>query len=271
MKRLIIGNGKVSQIIRRDGDVVLSRPDIDVRSRSSVRMQLERHNPDVVINCAAITNLEQCQENKIDAYETNTLGSSIVLESCANSGIKLVHISSGCLFDGNNRISTETSPLTPRVWYTWTKAWADQFIENYGYDNYLILRPRQLFCRLRYKSNIITKFASMKSINAINEANSAVSIEDFGDMIDHLLKVEATGIFNCANEGTITPYEMAVGVRDHVNSSLQVNQISYQDFLKTIPNRRVNTVQAIDKLKSTGYSPRHVKEAFNDCLINYGK
>lgn len=271
MKRLIIGNGKVSQIIRHDDDIVLSRPIVDVRSKESIENAIRLHRPEVVINCAAITNLEQCQDNKQDAYETNTLGSNNVAIACAERGVKLVHISSGCLFDGNERLSTETSSLTPRVWYTWTKAWADQFIESYGYENYLILRPRQLFCKLKYKSNIITKFASMREIRAIKEANSAVAIEDFGNMIDHLLSVNATGIFNCANEGTITPYEMAIGVREHINPELKVDSISYQEFLKTIPNRRVNTIQAIDKLKSTGYHPRHVKDAFNDCLANYGK
>ena len=269
--RLIIGNGKVSQIIRRDGDVVLSRPTVDLRSKQSILRVVKDLRPSIVMNCAALTNLEQCQENKVDAYETNTLGSNSLLEICADYSIKLVHVSSGCLFDGNQRITTESSSLTPRVWYTWTKAWADQFIENYGYENYLILRPRQLFCRLPYKSNIITKFASMREIRAIKEENSAVSIEDFGEMVDHLIKIDARGIFNCANEGTITPYDMAVGIRDKVNPDLKVSSISYEDFLKTIPNRRVNTIQAIDKLKATGYSPRNVKEAFEDCLINYGK
>jgi dTDP-4-dehydrorhamnose reductase len=269
--RLIIGNGKVSQLIRRSGDAVLSRPNVDLRSKESIQKAVNEIRPTAVINCAAVTNLEYCQDNKVEAYETNTLGSNNLLEVCANAGIKLVHISSGCLFDGNQRITTESSLLTPRVWYTWTKAWADQYIENYGYENYLILRPRQLFCRLPYKSNIITKFASMREIRAIKEENSAVCIEDLGHMIDHLLNVNATGVFNCANEGTITPYDMAIGIRDRINPELRVSDISYEDFLKTIPNRRVNTIQAIDKLKSTGYIPRNVKDAFEDCLINYGK
>jgi dTDP-4-dehydrorhamnose reductase len=269
MKRLIIGNGKVSKLIRKDGDVVLSRPTIDIRDRSTIKNAIERYRPDVVINCAAMTNLEECQLEKSKSYETNTLGAANVLMECSDAGVKLVHISSGCLFDGNHEVSTEESVPTPRVWYTWTKTWADHFILNYGYENYLILRPRQLFSADPYKSNIITKFASMSRIGAIAEPNSATCIEDFGEMIDHLIEVNARGVFNCANEGLISPHEMASSIRDSIAPHLEVEEISYQDLLKRLPNTRVNTILSLDKLKSTGYRPRDVKEAFNDCLKRY--
>lgn len=271
MKRLIIGNGKVSNVIRRDGDIVVSRPSIDIRDAASVRSVIGSHRPDVVINCAAMTNLEECQEKKSKAFQTNSVGTANILEACADIGVKLVHISSGCLFDGNKSISTEESIPTPRVWYTWTKLWADQFIINYGYENHLILRPRQLFSAFPSKSNLITKFSSMKSIKAIKEANSATCIEDLGLMVDHLLEVEATGIFNCANEGSLSPYDMAVEIRDRMNPELVVDEISYEGLLQILPNTRVNTLLSLDKLKSTGFTPRSAHDALIDCIERYGR
>jgi dTDP-4-dehydrorhamnose reductase len=271
MRRLIVGNGKVSNVIRRPGDVIVSRPEVDIRDPSTISDALDKHKPDVLINCAAMTNLEECQDNKARAFQTNSVGAINLLTECATRNVKFVHISSGCLFDGNKVISTEDSVPTPRVWYTWTKLWADQFIINYGYKNHLILRPRQLFSAYPSKSNLITKFASMKSIKAIKEPNSATCIEDFGQMIDHLLSVDATGIFNCANEGSLSPYDMAIEIRDRMNPDLGVEEISYEGLLKILPNTRVNTILSLDKLRDTGFEPRSAHEAFVDCITRYGK
>jgi dTDP-4-dehydrorhamnose reductase len=271
MKRLIVGNGKVSNVIRHEGDVILSRPIIDIRSQDSIRAALDEHKPDILINCAAKTNLEECQDNKGNAFQTNSVGTSNLLVECAERKIKFVHISSGCLFDGNKELSTEDSIPTPRVWYTWTKLWADQFILNYGYQDFLILRPRQLFSAFPSKSNLITKFASMSSIKAIKENNSATCIEDLGLMIDHLIGIDARGVFNCANEGFLSPYDMAVEIRDRMNPKLQVDEISYEGLLKILPNTRVNTILSLEKLKSTGFTPRSAHDALVDCIQRYGK
>jgi dTDP-4-dehydrorhamnose reductase len=78
----------------------------------------------------AKTNLEWCQDNKKETYEVNTQGPINLIIACKMFETKLVHISSGSLFDGNNSISTENSSPTPAVWYTWTKKWADEFIQQ---------------------------------------------------------------------------------------------------------------------------------------------
>ena len=156
--RLIFGKGKVSSIISRKGDVVLSRSDCDITSERQVKSVLREFNPDVIINCAAKTNLENCQEDKMSSFASNTSGVLNLVNACSENGAKLVHISSGCLFDGNQEIASELSAPTPAVWYTWTKTWADQIIENFGYENFLILRPRQLISKTPHPTNMITKF-----------------------------------------------------------------------------------------------------------------
>ena len=185
--------------------------------------------------------------------------------------MKLVHISSGCLFDGNSFIACEETVTTPGVWYTWTKNWADEIIQNYGYENYLILRPRQLISKVAHPTNMLTKFSKMKTIPAICEPNSITCIEDLREMIDHLLYVDAKGIYNCANEGSVTPYEIATGVKKFINQNIAVTKIKYQELLEILPNRRVNTLLDIRKLKSTGYDPRSATNALKWCLINYEK
>tara|TARA_B100000282_G_scaffold274940_1_gene231897 strand:+ start:921 stop:1742 length:822 start_codon:yes stop_codon:yes gene_type:complete len=270
MLKLIFGNGKVPAVIKDKDTIVLSRQECDITVLSDVVAAIEKHNPTVVINCAAKTNLENCAVEKHTSFLVNTVGVSNILEVCSAKKIKFVHISSGCLFDGNKVLSTESTPPDPKVWYTWTKTWADQYIINYGYEDYLILRPRQLISAKPHKSNMITKFLSFDNIGAIDEENSLTCIEDFKVWINHLIKIDATGIFNCSNDGVVTPYEIAAAIKSSLKPSMKVEKIDYDDFLKTIENKRVNTILCNEKLKSTGIQPRTAKEALYWCLRNYG-
>ena len=269
MKKLIFGSGKVPTVIKDHDTDVIPKAACDVRDFQKVRSILATHKPDVVINCAAKTSLEFCEDNKAESYEVNTLGAINILRICSEENLKFVHISSGCLFDGNDFVSTEETTPSPSVWYTYTKLWADEYIKNFGYDNYLILRPRQLISATPHPTNMITKFSKFDKVQAIKEPNSVTCIEDFSKMILHLLNVDARGVYNCCNDGVLTAYDIAISIRDNLNNSLKVSEISYLDLLKILPNRRVNTILSNDKLKKTGYTPRHATEALEWCIKNY--
>ena len=271
-KKIILGSGKVSKVfysLDKENTIIIPRTECDITRIEEVDRIIEKHRPDVVINCAARTNLEYCEESKSDALCVNTLGPVNVLNSCAKKNIKFVHISSGCLFDGNKVLSTEKSEPSPSVWYTWTKKWADEAILNHFYKDVLILRPRQLVSKVAHPSNLITKFLGFKEISAIDEANSITCIEDLFEMMEHLLDCDSTGIFNCANTEIITPYEISLMIKRQLNPQMSVKKVSYEELLKRMPNRRVNTVLSVEKLISTGYTPRTAKEAVDWCLKNY--
>lgn len=271
MRRMILGDGKVSKIIRREGDIVVSHSQLNIENHDDVIQKIRETDCDVVINAIAKTNLEWCQENKTECFDVNTSGVLSVIEACALSKKKLVHISSGCLFDGNHEVITEYSNPTPAVWYTWTKLWADQIIQNFGYSDYLILRPRQLVSSFPHPTNLLTKFSRMKSISAIDEPNSLTCIEDFSEMIDHLLSIDANGTFNCANSGVVSPYWIAKRLQETISPDLKVEKIEYEEFLKTLKNKRVNTILSTDKIENTGYKNREAVDAVNWCLENYKK
>jgi len=69
----------------------------------------------------------------------------------------------------------------------------------------------------------------------------------------------------------VSPYDIAIGVKQKINPALIVEKETYENLLKKLPNRRVNTILDTDKLKKTGYVPRNGKDALNWCLENYGK
>ena len=90
-------------------------------------------------------------------------------------------------------------------------------------------------------------------------------------MINHLINKDERGIFNCCNSGTLSPYDIACSVRDFLSPNMKVSKISYNELLEKLPNRRVNTVLCVEKLRATGYTPRSADEALKWCLENYSE
>jgi dTDP-4-dehydrorhamnose reductase len=269
MKKVIFGAGKVSHILDGEGVTILNRGQCDIGELNAVRQALDAHQPSVVINCAAKTNLEYCEENREEAYISNTVGAAHLMMACAERNIFFAHISSGCLFDGNQEVMTEKSVPTPAVWYTRTKNWADEFIQHHGYDRYLILRPRQIISAVPHPTNMLTKFAQYEDFYVHEEPNSITCLEDMKEMIEHLLTIQAHGIYNCVNDGVISPYEVALGVKEYINPPMNVMVASYEHTLTLQPNKRVNTILSNEKLHRTGFQPRDCRDALKWCLKNY--
>ena len=269
LRRLIVGDGKVSKIIRKKDDIILTRDDCDISSLDSVRSAVKGFSG-VIINCAAKTNLDWCAVNMDEAFRVNTLGPINLLKASEENGCKLVHISTGCIFDGNDRVVDECDTPNSSVWYSKTKAYADDYITSYGYSPHLILRPRQMISSTVDRTNMITKFLSLQSIRCHDKDNSITCTEDFGLMIDHLLKIDASGVYNCVNDGTISPYEIAKMIKDYLNPGMVVEKISYEEMLSMMPEKRVNVIMSTSKLRASGFNPRPARDALAWCLDNYG-
>lgn len=285
--RIIIGDGKLSKAIRKTTDIVLSHKDIEVTADPGtiakiLRVAEERYyvrdGMVAVINTAAKINLEWCQENPEQAWAVNAVGPLNVAKACDILGFKFVQISSGCIFDGEETgtVYTEDSEPTPASFYAVTKAAADSFIADAGLDiPTLILRPRQLISARSHPTNMLTKFIDVMEKTPqprfITSQNSVTCIEDFSMMIDHLLKERATGIYNCANYGTASPYEIAVKLNDGLKLGKNPTAIDYESYVKSIGVKRVNTILDVSKLRDTGYPNRSAEQAIDWCVRNYGR
>jgi dTDP-4-dehydrorhamnose reductase len=279
--RIIIGDGKMSQVIRKTHDVVLGHKDIEITNDPAKLAKILRKasehsttNANVVINTAARINLEWCEENQEEAYKINTLGALNLARACDILGFKFVQISSGCLFDGEetNRVYTEEDTPTPASFYAVTKSAADTFIKHAGLDiPVLTLRPRQIISVKPNSTNMLTKFMSIgRSPRFITSANSITGLEDFSIMIDHLLRVNASGVYNCASHGTISPYEIALKLKS-IYPDLNPQPVKYAEYVKNIKVKRVNTILSVKKLQESGYATRSAEHVVDWCIGNYGR
>ena len=104
-------------------------PEIDITDKDSIREVMDSEKPDCIINCAAVTNVDGCEEQKVLAEQVNAAAPGYLAEEAASRGIPIVQVSTDYVFDGNGIVENgavrpyvETDKVDPQSVYGSTKA-----------------------------------------------------------------------------------------------------------------------------------------------------
>lgn len=250
-------------------------PSTDIADARGVGAILDAENPDVVINAAGKTgrpNVDWCEEHRIETLHGNVTGPIALAEECAKRGIYLVHLSSGCIYEGDNRgrgFSEEDLPNFSGSFYARTKAWSDQILKELAEPHdkrggILILRLRMPFDASADERNLIVKLAKYPRV--LDVQNSLTCIPDFLAAAKTLIERRRTGIYNVVNEGTISPFEIMETYRELVDPSHRFERLTLGELPGVVRAGRSNCVLATRKLAEEGLTLRPVQEAVQESL-----
>ena len=275
-KILIFGNGQIgnfynSYFAEQNIKSEITRTDITDIKR--INETIKNYNPTVVINTAAKTNLEWCGQNRLEAFNINVLGADNVARVCDKERIYFIHFSSGCIFESKdeNDEKSEDSKPSPAAFYSWTKVWAEQLIQFNKSKNFkhLILRPRQpVSSQVSYK-NMLMKLLTF--VNYVDTPNAGTVLEDLMDWTLKIIEKKPTGVLHVANQGWTTPYQIGLMLKKYILPNLKVNKITKSELDKITPNRRVDTILNIDKLKNMGVEVKPYRERLEEIIKQLGE
>jgi dTDP-4-dehydrorhamnose reductase len=123
----------------------LGRSKLDVTDDSAVRSAFEAIHPELVLNCAAFHNVEVCEREEDRANEVNVRAVKRLAERCAESGARLVHLSTNYVFDGTAEEPYAEDDLpNPRSVYALTKLGGEYAARAYA-DDALVVRSAGLY------------------------------------------------------------------------------------------------------------------------------
>lgn len=130
---LILGMGMLGQALSHQYHqhpnhvISLSKEKLDITHHLSVLRVLKTIQPSLVINCAALTNVDECEKSPEKAYAIHSSAVQFLAESCKKLKIKLFHISTDYVFDGNKKTPyLETDALNPLQVYGQSKLMGEQ-------------------------------------------------------------------------------------------------------------------------------------------------
>lgn len=254
----------------------ISRGNIDYTNYSVLysflTTDIARNNFELVVNCSGYIgrpNVDACEDHKAETIEGNVVLPKMISDVCSDVGIPLIHISSGCIYNGYDKTYTEEDPpdfcfkTNNGSFYSGCKALAEDLIDK---NNSYICRLRIPFDEFDNPRNYVSKLKNYsKLLNAKN------SISHRGDFVRACLDLFENdcpkGIYNIVNSGYATTEQVArlmtkYNIKD--NFSFFENEEEFYRLGAKAP--RSNCLLDNSKLLSVGVKIRSVNEALEDSL-----
>jgi 3,5-epimerase/4-reductase len=271
MKILIYGRGYLGEhflkYLNEQGEEALFG-EADIANIDQVRKDISTHSPNIILNCAGKTgrpNVDWCDDHQEETIYSNVTGPLILLQAVTEADIKLVHLGSGCVYDGNNDgkgFTEKDEPNFEGSFYSKTKAWSEKMLNEFPV---LQLRLRMPIDGNAGPRNFISKITKYEKV--INVPNSMTVIEDLLPASYELMKQGETGIFNMTNPGAIDHKTILEMYQEIADPTYKFEIMSVEEmYEKYAKAGRSNCLLDASKLESKGIHMRPIKEAIRDCI-----
>ena len=120
-------------------DILIDYTQLDISNRSDVKSLVTSFRPDVILNAAAMTNVDECERGREQAWKANVTAVENLTEVSRRIGAKLIHVSTDYVFDGKTGNYTEDDRVNPVNYYGKTKLAGENVLVSSGI-NYAVLR-----------------------------------------------------------------------------------------------------------------------------------
>lgn len=253
-KILIIGKGFLGSTIfstcKNAGINVLgthynkSIPVIDITNVNSIEKVVNEFRPDLIINCAALTNIDQIESNPKRAYAINAHGAKNIAEISKQNKIKMIHISTDSIFDGIKGMYCENDIPNPINEYAKSKKMGEDFVKEI-LDMHIIIRTNF------YGYNSEGKFLFNWILEKLKEKQQIIGFSDIifnpleirnlADMIKELIYKDFNGILHLSSNEIFNKYEFIIEIAKMFNFDIELITKGSIKNANFTANRPLNT------------------------------
>ena len=209
----------------------LNREKLDICDIDKVNSYILSINPDIIINCAAFTKVDLCEDEVELAYKVNSIGPKNLAICCEKVNAKLVHISTDYVFDGNKNIYREDDITNPQSVYGKSKLLGEQYVQSFC-SKYFIIRTAWLYGDgNNFVKTMLKLSESNNEINVVNDQiGTPTSTKDLAEVILKLIHTENYGLYHGTNKGSCSWYEFSKKIFEIKNIDIKVNPISSNEY-----------------------------------------
>lgn len=267
-KILILGKGYIGK--RLQGVLQCSITSQKITRYSQIASLIKKHRPSIIINCIGHTgknNVDGCEQDLDKTLFSNTYIPILLAEAAMRHNIKLIHLSSGCIFNYNygksKPISEQIDPDYFKLFYSRSKIYSERMLNKLpNHSNILTLRIRIPLDDQPHPRNLLNKLIKYRKV--INVPNSITYIPDFIKALKFLIRKKAHGIYNITCKGALL-YPDLLDEYQKYHPEFKYKIIS----LKQLKLDRTNLVLSTKKLERSGYKLRHIKDVIPQCVKNF--
>lgn len=241
---------------------------LDITNQPKVFQMVETQKPDVVINCAAFTNVDGCESNELDAFRVNAIGAQNLSIAAYKVGAKIVQISTDYVFDGTgNTPKREYEPVNPQNCYGKSKALGEKLVREANPKHYII-RTAWLYGEGNNFVRTMLKLAKEKrEIDVVyDQVGTPTSTVDLAKCIIYLINTEHYGTFHATCEGSCSWYDFAKKIFEAKNIDIKVNKITSEQLNRPASRPKYSVLEnfMLNLLNLNTF--RHWEEALEEYL-----
>lgn len=248
--------------------IALSSKDCDILEPLTIQKMLEKHDPDLLINTAAYTQVDLAEDEEELAFALNATAPPLLAAEAAKRAIPFVHYSTDFVFRGDKRspytVYDETNPFSV---YGVSKAWGETNLLKLGYDRTLIIRISWLFGpgKINFVEKILTLCEGRDSLSVVDDQTGSPSYApDVAANTLKLLEMDATGTYHLCNSGETTWHGLASAAVALAGLDCTVEPVPSSAY----PTKAVRPVYSVLDLskftQATGETPRHWRDALKE-------
>ena len=239
---------------------------LDITQKDHTIKLITQINPDIVINTAAITNVDLCETNNNLANSINVQGTSNIIEGCKKINSKIVYVSTSFVFDGKKSQYHEDDTPHPSTYYGFTKFQGEELVKQSGLSH-IILRTDQPYCwieKWQHMNSVIRALDNLRSGRTHNEVadwyNTPTYVPDFVQAAWKLLQDDEVGIYHLTGPEFINRYDWSLNIADIFGLNKDLIKPITSDSLN-LPAKRVNVNLDNNKIiKKTGIQMSGIKD-----------
>ena len=250
---------------------------IDKIDREDTMNLIQKLKPEVVIDTAALHNVDYCETHKDEAWSANVEGTRNVADACKRHGAKIIFISTDYVFDGVEGNYLEDDATNPLNYYGATKLEAEKLVGQ-TCSNYAIARPSVIYSYVPFTQResssgkplnfamwLTQKLRNKESVRIVADQYSSPTLAD--NLAETLLKLverEKTGIYHTAGRTRLSRYELAVKIAQKLNFDKSLITPITTDQLRQVAKRPKDSSLNVGKIeKDLGLRMPTIDEALD--------
>ena len=247
MKKIIVTgcNGQLGIAINKQyegsKDIELVNTDVaqlDITNIDDVLKLARDVKPYAIINCAAHTNVNACETDVDNAYRINAIGPRNLAVAAADTGAKLVQVSTDYVFSGNaDKPYLEFDRTDPQGVYGASKLAGENFVRDFS-KNYFIIRTAWLYGEGK---NFVKTMLRLSETNdkvrvVMDQTGCPTSADELAKAIVYLLPTDNYGIFHGTCEGFCSWADFTKEIFRLAGKNTKVEAISTEEYIKDNPS-----------------------------------
>ena len=208
--------------------------EIDIRIEKDTVEKIGRLQPEIVINLAAFTNVDECESQAERAFAVNAEGMRHVATGALRSEAKVVYLSTDYVFDGKKREPYVESDLpNPLNVYGRSKLQGERYVQELTEDG-VIIRTEWLFGKhgKNFVASVLRQAREKKELSIVDDQTGSPTYTiDLAKAISVLIQHDVKGIFHVANSDTCTWFTFGQSVLEFSGiSGVKVSPISSKEL-----------------------------------------